>query len=134
MNGGVWLSKNSNPLNCYILARSKSKAKVRINDLRWVFSQRLNALVGYSQRDETLFLTLEGLNTLMAKNYENLKELNLNPLNYEEELSLRALVSGSESINPIIVLEECIEKTLLWKLKAFFKKKRCFICSKPNFN
>ncbi|PDW28693.1 hypothetical protein BB455_03035, partial [Helicobacter pylori] len=63
LNGGVWLSKNSNPLNCCILARSKSKAKVRINDLRWVFSQRLSALVGYSQRDETLFLTLEGLNT-----------------------------------------------------------------------
>ncbi|GAA9843683.1 epoxyqueuosine reductase QueH [Helicobacter pylori] len=126
LNGGVWLSKNSNPLNCYILARSKSKARVRINDLRWVFSQRLNALVGYSQRDETLFLTLEGLNTLMAKNYDNLKELNLNPLNYEEELSLRALVSGSESINPIIVLEERIEKTLFVEIKSIFQEEKVF--------
>ncbi|PUD23002.1 hypothetical protein C2S44_05250, partial [Helicobacter pylori] len=126
LNGGVWLSKNSNPLNCCILARSKSKAKVRINDLRWVFSQRLSALVGYSQRDETLFLTLEGLNTLMAKNYENLKELNLNPLNYEEELSLRALVSGSESINPIIVLEERTEKTLFVEIKSIFQEEKVF--------
>ncbi len=122
----MWLSKNSNPLDCYILARSKSKAKVRINDLRWVFSQRLSALVGYSQRDETLFLTLEGLNTLMAKNYDNLKELNLNPLNYEEELSLRALVSGSESINPIIVLEERTEKTLFVEIKSIFQEEKVF--------
>ncbi len=99
---------------------------MRINDLRWVFSQRLNALVGYSQRDETLFLTLEGLNTLMAKNYENLKELNLNPLNYEEELSLRALVSGSESINPIIVLEEHTEKTLFVEIKSIFQEEKVF--------
>ncbi len=126
LNGGVWLSKNSNPLNCYILARSKSKARVRINDLRWVFSQRLKVVVGYSQRDETLFLTLESLNILMAKRYDNLKDLSLNPLSYEEELFLRALVSGSESLNPIIVLEECLEKTLFVEIKSVFQEEKVF--------
>lgn len=56
----------------------------------------------------------------MVKNYDNLKELNFNFLNYEEELFLRVLVSGSESINFIIVLEECIEKIFFVEIKSIF--------------
>ncbi|AFI05711.1 epoxyqueuosine reductase QueH [Helicobacter cetorum] len=126
LSGGVWLSKNSNPLKCYILARSKSKSKVKINDLKWIFSHRLKVALGYSQRDETLFLTLESLNTLIMKNYANLQELNHNPLSYEEELFVRALVSGAESINPIIVLEERLEKTLFVEVKSVFQEEKVF--------
>ncbi|WP_104712328.1 epoxyqueuosine reductase QueH [Helicobacter cetorum] len=126
LSGGVWLSKNSKPLNCYILARSKSKSKIKINDLKWIHSHRLKTIVGYSQRDETLFLTLQGINTLARKSYASLEELNANPLSYEEELFVRGLVAGFESVNPIIVLEEEQKRVLFVEIKSTFQEEKVF--------
>ncbi|WP_104748694.1 epoxyqueuosine reductase QueH [Helicobacter cetorum] len=126
LSGGVWLSKNSKPLDCYILARSKSKARIKINDLKWIHSKRLKTTIGYSQRDETLFLSLHSVNVLARKSYASLNELNANPLSYEEELFLRGLISGFESVNPIIVLEEEQKRVLFVEIKSTFQEEKIF--------
>lgn len=89
--------------------------------------------IGISQRDDTVFLPLKSLNKLICakqkcgnndtgKNsashkhssakYDSARELIYAPICYEEELYLRTLLCGYESINPIIVVDDEVASDL----------------------
>lgn len=87
--------------------------------------------IGISQRDDTVFLPLKSLNEILcdkqtSKNndkhrashkyggvrYDSVRELIYAPICYEEELYLRTLLCGYESINPIIIIDDGVAKDL----------------------
>lgn len=87
--------------------------------------------IGISQRDDTVFLPLESFNEILcdkqtSKNndkhrashkyggvrYDSVRELIYAPICYEEELYLRTLLCGCESINPIIIIDDEVAKDL----------------------
>lgn len=87
--------------------------------------------IGISQRDDTVFLPLKSLNEIFcdkqtSKNsdkhrashkyggvrYDRVRELIYAPICYEEELYLRTLLCGYESINPIIIIDDGVAKDL----------------------
>lgn len=89
--------------------------------------------IGISQRDDTVFLPLKNLNEILcdkqtSKNnhsneykashkyggvrYDSVRELIYTPICYEEELYLRTLLCGYESINPIIIIDDEVAKDL----------------------
>lgn len=87
--------------------------------------------IGISQRDDTVFLPLKSLNEILcdkqtSKNndkhrashkyggvrYDSVRELIYAPICYEEELYLRTLLCGYESINPIIIIDDEVAKDL----------------------
>lgn len=88
-------------------------------------------IIGISQRDDTVFLPLESFNEILcdkqtSKNndkhrashkyggvrYDSVRELIYAPICYEEELYLRTLLCGYESINPIIIIDDEVAKDL----------------------
>lgn len=87
--------------------------------------------IGISQRDDTVFLPLKSLNEILcdkqtSKNndkhravhkyggvrYDSVRGLIYAPICYEEELYLRTLLCGYESINPIIIIDDKVAKDL----------------------
>lgn len=64
--------------------------------------------IGYFNREEILFISVEKLNTLLGKKYINIKELLMNPMEVEEEIKLREKLSYSSllHVSPIIVVDK----------------------------
>lgn len=61
--------------------------------------------LGFCSKDDSILLCLEDFNTLMHTQFANVLELVHNPVDYALELWLRNLLCGSESINPIIIVD-----------------------------
>ncbi|MGX2970961.1 epoxyqueuosine reductase QueH [Helicobacter sp. T3_23-1059] len=64
--------------------------------------------IGISPKDDTIFLPLKSFNTLVNAKYEGVSEIARNPVKYEKELDLRYRLCGYESINPIVVVDDCL--------------------------
>lgn len=63
--------------------------------------------IHYLNRDEVKLLSLETFNTIAKTNYKNLYELIYNPLQFEEELSLRNTITKNQyDLSTIIILDE----------------------------
>ncbi|MEN4045421.1 epoxyqueuosine reductase QueH [Sulfurimonas sp. NWX367] len=75
--------------------------------------------VYYFNREEIKFITLQTYNDLGKSTYKSVKELIYNPLDFEKEQRLRAVVSGSNyDITPIIVVKDIPETKLSIELNA----------------
>jgi len=75
--------------------------------------------IHYFNREEIKFITLQTYNDLTHSNYKTIKELIYNPLEFDEELALRAAISGSNyDLTPIIVVEEIPQTKLSIYLDA----------------
>ena len=61
--------------------------------------------LGFCSKDDSIFLCLEDFNALIHTQFANVLELVHNPIDYALELWLRNLLCGSESINPIIIVD-----------------------------
>lgn len=57
-------------------------------------------------RDGVIFLSLKRLNFMLKSEYKSVLELCKNPPNFDDEICLRAKISGHMSLNPIIVLDK----------------------------
>jgi hypothetical protein len=69
--------------------------------------------IGYANRANVIFLTVNKLNKILNKNYKNIKEIYSNPLRIEEELKVRKFVTKTPfNLSPIIILDEFIETTM----------------------
>ncbi|PAF49693.1 hypothetical protein BKH43_06255 [Helicobacter sp. 13S00401-1] len=116
-------------LNSYILLNSDSKSKAKSGNIIYIkprfiteflkvnYPEKLehylkdeSLSIGYSKRDDFIFLSLKMLNLLSAKNFKSIKDIDLS---YEEELKLRGLLGGADSINAIIILDTIIPHSLL---------------------
>ncbi|PAF44587.1 epoxyqueuosine reductase QueH [Helicobacter sp. 11S02629-2] len=116
-------------LNSYILLNSDSKRSVKSGTIVYIkpnfiaefleftmpeklslYKEDESLCIGYSKRDDFIFLSLKMLNLLSAKNFQTIKDISLS---YEEELRLRILLSGADSINAIIILDTIVPHSLL---------------------
>lgn len=75
--------------------------------------------IGYFNREEIKFVTLDFFNSTCNFNYKTLKELIFNPPSFEEELKFRAfLTSSNYDLSPIIVIDEIPLSKLTIELDA----------------
>ena len=108
------ISGKKEPVEAYALSYStlpRKKAQGRIE-----FSHNY---IHYFNRKEIKFITLQTYNDLSNSNYKSVKELIYNPLDFEKEQKLRAVVSGSNyDITPIIVVQDIPQTKLTLELDA----------------
>lgn len=144
------------PLDIYVLADSKSKNNVKTSKIVWIKSavfsplhiaaflgigdKRTNTFgesqictqkscsvfIGSASKDDSVFLDIQGFNTLCQTSYENVAQLLKNPLSYEMENALRISICGISSINPIIVLDKKIESNLRLQIETIFQEESVF--------
>lgn len=81
--------------------------------------------LGFSKKDDSVFVCLKDVNALLNTQCERVLDLIYNPIAYELELLMRSLLCGSESINPIIIIDE-ISENLTIDIKSVFQDERIF--------
>ena len=75
--------------------------------------------INYFNREEIKFLTRETFNALTQSDFQSIKEIIYNPLSFEQELTLRTDISGSNyDLTPIIIVEEIPQTKLTLTLDA----------------
>lgn len=77
------------------------------------FKNNEKLLIGYSKRDDCVFIDVSMVNFLLDTNYYNVVSIMRNPPLYELELMVRSVLCGMESINPIIVLDSKITHDII---------------------
>ncbi|STQ87051.1 epoxyqueuosine reductase QueH [Helicobacter muridarum] len=90
------------------------------------YNQNFNLLVGYSKRDDSVFIDIDMFNFLLNKNYIDVKSLSNNPPSYQEELKLRHYLCGIESMNPIIVLDSKIPHDIIVSIISTFQEENIY--------
>lgn len=81
--------------------------------------------LGFSKKDDSVFLCLKDFVMMCGEQYRSVLELVYNPIAYDVELMIRALLCGSESVNPIIIVDEEIQNTNI-DIKAVFQEEKLF--------
>ena len=75
--------------------------------------------VGYSNRANIMFLTIQKLNEILDKDYKDIKELYVKPLSIEEELRVRNFITKTPfNLSPIIILDNLIDKIMDIKIES----------------
>lgn len=97
--------------------------KQNVKDIR---SQMQSIQMGYAKRDDSVFISIQTLNLLLKTSYANTQEMVYNPPPYEDELALRGLLCGADSLNPIIVIDSHIERSLKLFIDAYFQESSIF--------
>ncbi|KAA8710095.1 epoxyqueuosine reductase QueH [Helicobacter canis] len=142
------VSYNEKVIYSYILAHSDSRATKNTTivwgnitlesllDSRHIMAQdnfknmfaitpKATIRLGFSKKDDSVFVCLKDVNALLNTQYECVLDLIYNPIAYELELLMRSLLCGSESINPIIIIDE-ISENLTIDIKSVFQDERIF--------
>lgn len=142
------VSYNEKVIYSYILAHSDSRATKNTTivwgnitlesllDSRHIMAQdnfknmfaitpKATIRLGFSKKDDSVFICLKDVNALLNTQYERVLDLIYNPIAYELELLMRSLLCGSESINPIIIIDE-ISENLTIDIKSVFQDERIF--------
>ncbi|ANV98153.1 hypothetical protein BBW65_04765 [Helicobacter enhydrae] len=110
----------------YILTHSQSKKNVRLGNLVWIPLENSGGKIGYSRRDDSVFVTLEALNLMLQTQYPNLRALQKEPMRYAQELELRQRLTLAHSLNPIIIVEQEYEgESRVW-IESIFQEEMVF--------
>lgn len=132
-------------LESYIIARSCSKNKIKSGNIVWIkqrlfthypsfmqdlfkdmqadYRRNLELLVGYSKRDDSIFIDIKMLNFLLKKDFKDVRDIRLE---YAEELLVRDIISGSESVNPIIVLNTQVPFDIVININSMMQEENIF--------
>lgn len=120
-------------ISSYVITHSRSKNMVKTATITYIkqnvkdiHSRIQNIQIGYAKRDDSVFISIQTLNLLLKTSYANTQEMVYNPPLYEDELALRALLCGADSLNPIIVIDSCIERSLKLFIDAYFQESSIF--------
>jgi predicted adenine nucleotide alpha hydrolase (AANH) superfamily ATPase len=85
------------PLIYSTLKRKKTKGKIEL----------IAGDIGYFNREEIKFITIEYFNKLTCSDFKDTLELSQNPIKYQEEIKLREVIStASYDLSPIIVVDQ----------------------------
>ena len=87
-----------------------------------------NILIGYSKRDDSIFLDIESLNFFLCRDYKNVDSMLRNPPSYQDELALRYCLSGLESLNPIVILDEKICHDMVLEIDSILQDEKIYVC------
>ena len=104
LNAKVIINKETIP--SYFLFYSTLKGKKSIGRIEKTIND-----IGYFNRDELKIISLDTFNQLANKNYGTVLELVYNPLNFDNELKVRAKITQNNhfDLSTIIVLKEIPE-------------------------
>ena len=138
------VSYNDSIIHSYILAHSESKT-AKVGAIVWgqvmlrsLVLQESNLTniknlavafkvwLGFSKKDDTLFICLKDFNMLVGTEYKSVLELVYHPIDYEKELLLRTQLCGSETTNPIIIIDKPIEENLKIEISSIFQDEKVF--------
>lgn len=120
-------------INSYIITHSRSKNMIKTSTITYIpqliedrahTPRRVN--VGFARRDDSVFLSIESVNILLHTDYASAQDMLYNPPSFESELALRSALCGADSINPIIVLDSEIERSLKIFINAHFQEGSIF--------
>ena len=84
-------------------------------------------LIGFSQKDDSIFIDIATLNFFLDTNYENVGSMVKNPPQYTQEMHLRYGLCGMESVNPIIVLDNQIPHDITMDIQSVLQNERNFV-------
>lgn len=125
---------NGKVIDSYVIAHSRSKNMVKTSHITYVkhsistesFRSPVVVELGYAKHDDSVFISIDDVNLLLNTHYKNTAEMLYHPPLYEIELKLRYLLCGSDSINPIIVLDKRIKYSLKIFINAHFQEGNVF--------
>lgn len=135
----------------YIFAKSQNKKNARTGEIVWIkpnilenlpsFYTTLNItkkiekimrnpntayLVGYSKKDDTIFIRPNLINLIFGTSYKTVKELIYQPLKYIDEIFFRNILCGQESLNPIIVIDKIQLDSVRINIQCVFQEETIF--------
>lgn len=120
-------------ISSYVITHSRGKNMVKTaaityikQNVKDIHSQMQSIQMGYAKRDDSVFISIQTLNLLLKTSYANTQEMVYNPPLYEDELTLRGLLCGADSLNPIIVIDSHIERSLKLFIDAYFQESSIF--------
>ncbi|MWV61435.1 hypothetical protein DCO58_09570 [Helicobacter saguini] len=90
------------------------------------FRENSEILIGYSKRDDSVFIDILTLNFLLNTSFLSVKDMLKNPPTYARELELRNALCGVESINPIIVLDSKICHDLILDISMVIQEENVY--------
>lgn len=100
----AWVSKNKTIIPSYFLPFSYLKSQNSKGKIEFIKNG-----IGYLSKNGIMLITIEKFNLLANKDYENTAYLMKNPLLFEEEISLRRILTKeSNSLSPIVIVD-CME-------------------------
>lgn len=132
------LDNEQNPIAHYVLANSQSKKKVKIPKIMWVKPkielnnllmeeyQKGDFIIGYSSKDDTLFVPLSFVNLVFNSSFESVVGLKGEQWNLEREMELRVLLCGYQSLNTIVIVNNKINDNLTLELESLFQEENIF--------
>lgn len=142
------VERGGNHMPSYILAKSQNKKDARTGPIFWIkpnlfenlssfynlkqqAQEYQNApirkyLIGYSKKDDSVFVHLNFFNLILGTTYENIQDLLYHPPKYNDEIFFRNFLCGEDSINPIIVLDEFYTESLRINIKCVSQEENIF--------
>ncbi len=115
------LSNGNIVIPSYIFTHSKSCKNVKSKQIQWHKIQYKNnkILLGFS--DNMVFVDIESVNLALGKHYSNVTQMLYNPPLYDEELSFRDEILGTESVKPFVVIDKIINENLILNIESIFQ-------------
>lgn len=134
----------------YILAKSQNKKDARTGSIVWIkpdifknlpnfyttndmtktiiqaYISSSTYLIGYSKKDDTIFVRPNLINLIFGTSYQSVKELIYHPLKYTDEIFFRNILCGSESLNPIIVIDKIQLDSVRINIQCIFQEETIF--------
>lgn len=101
--------------------KAKKLEKVEKSD-----SDTLHIHLGFGKKDDALFICMKDFNKLAGSAYKSVLDMLYHPPRYEAELDIRACICGSETTNPIIIIDKPTEQNLKVEIKSLFQEEKVF--------
>ncbi|OBV28371.1 hypothetical protein BKN38_06140 [Helicobacter sp. CLO-3] len=89
-------------------------------------SDALHIHLGFGKKDDALFICMKDFNKLACSAYKRALDMLYHPPRYEVELDIRACICGSETTNPIIIIDKPTEQNLKVEIKSLFQEEKVF--------
>lgn len=108
-------------IHSYIFAHSKAMKNQKIRNIKWREIDLCDKKIAVGFADNALFLSLESTNKIFDTNHKSALFMRYNPPKFDDELTLRAKLLGSDSIKPIIAIDLPMAENLIININAIFQ-------------
>ncbi len=110
------------------LSNMDTKDKIYfLENKEYIYKTDSNVLIGFSQKDDSIFLDINTINFFFNTNYKNTSQCIKNPPDYIKEIHLRQGLCGIESINPIIIIDSKMPHDIIINIQSIFQNERIYV-------
>ena len=116
-------------LQANVLGERLESAKSEVGgsaDVQNVLHKSVSIWLGYARHDDSVFISVEDINALLGTSYHCAQDMVYCPPLYKDELMLRTMLCGADSLNPIIILDSRIEDSMKVFINAHFQESNVF--------